>query len=357
MPVLPLLWDTRRAGTGRGLLGAAAFAAYAVMCVVLFAAAAAPSPLYARMQQEWGVSSGMIAAAFASYAGTLLLALLTLGSLAGHLGSRRVISVGMTGAAVSMLLLLAADSIIAVIVARGVQGASTGAVIGAIGAGIVRFAPGRRAAAGPVVAGLAPQLGSATGAVTAGCALQWVAKPGLTVFAAYAVLLALGAAAALVLPDDSPKRSGALASLRPRISVPSPARREFLGAVPLFVAGWMLGAFYLSLVPVILRNAGRDQHPATAGLVIGLFCVTAASGGVLAEFVRPRLLAIAGPSPWLGARSCWRSQQPAPPFRCLSWRRFSRPWASGRQTPPACGWLCRWRGRSAAASCFRPSTS
>jgi hypothetical protein len=59
--------------------------------VLLFCAAAAPSPLYGVYQAQWRFSAITLTAVFAIYALVLLLTLLVFGSVSDYLGRRRVI--------------------------------------------------------------------------------------------------------------------------------------------------------------------------------------------------------------------------------------------------------------------------
>ncbi len=278
----------------RGLSPGVSFVVYVLGSVAAFAAAAAPTPLYDRMQQDWEFPSGLLTAAFSIYAVTLLLALLCAGSLANHVGVRPVLVLGFTGTAISMLVLCFADSIGAVIAARGVQGAATGAVISALGAGIVRFAPSSRSSVGPTIAALAPQLGSALGAIGAAVALTLPTAPAPVVFGSYTFLLFGVAVVCVWLPEAQARAAGAWRSMLPSVAVPLCARAEFVRAAPLVISGWMLGALYLSLVPVIVRATLGGQVAMMGGLATGLFCLVAAGAGAFCGRMRPRTSAVWG---------------------------------------------------------------
>ena len=75
----------------------AAFWLVAATLAVLVSASSAPSPIFPVYQQEWGLSATTVTVVFAVYAGTLLLALLTVGSLSDHLGRRAVVVAGLAG--------------------------------------------------------------------------------------------------------------------------------------------------------------------------------------------------------------------------------------------------------------------
>jgi MFS family permease len=73
-------------------------------------------------------------------------------------------------------------------------------------------------------------------------------------------------------------RPGALASLRPDISVPRSARGTFARAAPCLVAVWALGGFYLSLGPSLAAQLSGSRNLVWGGvitfLLTGLGAVT-----------------------------------------------------------------------------------
>lgn len=69
----------------------------AVAAAITFAASgAAPTPLYHQYQQHFGLTPFMITIIFAAYVLSLLLALLTVGSLSDYIGRRRAILAALT---------------------------------------------------------------------------------------------------------------------------------------------------------------------------------------------------------------------------------------------------------------------
>ena len=73
-------WRTRRR-EDRRRSHAAAFAVVAAITATLVGASAVPTPLYAIYQERWALSTSQSTLAFGVYAVSLLLALLTVGSL------------------------------------------------------------------------------------------------------------------------------------------------------------------------------------------------------------------------------------------------------------------------------------
>src|SRR5204862_401420 len=95
----------------------------------------------------------------------------------------------------------------------------------------------------------------------------------------YAVLLALSAAEALILwymPETVTPKPGALASLRPHVSIPAKARRALMQVTPVTIASWALGGFYFSLMPSLVRVATGVTLPIVGGLVVSALTFTGA---------------------------------------------------------------------------------
>src|SRR5712664_1475329 len=56
------------------------------------------------------------------------------------------------------------------------------------------------------------------------------------------------------MPESMPPRAGAMASLRPRFSLPAATRQPILVAAPVLIAVWALAGFYGSLGPSLVRT-------------------------------------------------------------------------------------------------------
>ncbi|WP_329082753.1 MFS transporter [Streptosporangium sp. NBC_01469] len=250
----------RRVRLGSG----AAAVLLAVTLTTFMAAASAPTPLYAVYQGYWGFSSSVLTAVFAVYAVSLLMALLTVGSLSDHVGRRPVILGAVALETVAMAIFASADGVPALVVARVLQGFATGAATGALGAGLLDADRTR----GPLINSVAPALGLAAGGLGSSLLVQYLPAPTRTVFVVLIVAFVLQGAAILLLPESAGRRAGALASLRPHVSVPAGARRVLLMVTPITVAGWALGGFYLSLGPSLARGVTGSKSIVVGGLLV-----------------------------------------------------------------------------------------
>ena len=238
-----------------------------------------PSPLYRVYQQEFGFSSGLLTVVFAVYALALLVSLLVVGALSDHIGRRPVLVVGLVVQAAGMVLFMLADGVGWLLAARVVQGLATGAMTGAFGAALMDLQNRDRPLA-PVVNSATPGLGLGIGAVGAGLLVQFVPAPTEWVFGVLTGLFLLFAAGVLLfLPESSPRRPGALASLWPQVTVPPAQRRPFLLVMPCLAATWAFGGLAASLGPSLSADVfGIEDH------FVGTLGVAAINGtGVIAS--------------------------------------------------------------------------
>jgi MFS family permease len=98
----------------------------AITLLSFLAASTAPTPLYHLYQEQLQFSAAILTLVFAVYALSLLVALLTVGSLSDHLGRKPVIFTAVLLNIVAMLLFIQADSVGWLISARVLQGFATG---------------------------------------------------------------------------------------------------------------------------------------------------------------------------------------------------------------------------------------
>ena len=244
-----------------------AFWSIAALLVLVLTAAGVPSPLYRVYQEQFGFGAGVLTTIFAVYAFGLLAALLVVGGLSDHVGRRPVLAGALLLQAAAMVLFLLADGVGWLLAARVVQGLATGAMTGALGAALLDFQRTGRPL-GALINSVSPNVGLALGAVGAGLLVQFVAAPTDWVFGALTAVFVLGAGGVLLLPESSPRRPGALASLRPQVHVPAAQRRGVLVVLPVLAATWALGGLYASLGPSLVAGVFGIQDHLVGGLLI-----------------------------------------------------------------------------------------
>jgi MFS family permease len=268
----------------RTLPPGAAFAGAALTFAALYLAAGAPTPLLVVFQQEWGFAPWVLTVAFASYAIGLLAALLVVGQLSDYAGRRPVLIVALAVELLAMLMFAFAPGIGWVIAARAVQGIATGAATSAFTASIVEHAPAHRKRLGTIIGSVAPAGGLGLGALLTGVAVQFTRHASLIVFAALAVIMAVGGVLTALSAETAAPRPGAAHSLVPQVVVPVDARREFTAAVPVLLAAWMLSGLFLGLGPTIIQ----DLFGLHSGLLNGATVFVLPEAGAVAGFLLGR---------------------------------------------------------------------
>jgi MFS family permease len=267
-------------GPGR-MSRAAALWLNASLLVTFLAASTAPSPLYALYREAWGFSALTLTLVFASYAFALLGSLLFFGALSDHRGRREVVIVALLLEIASMLAFRHADSVAWLFGARLVQGAATGIATSAVAAGLLDIDRER----GAVLNSVSPLFGMGVGALGAGALAEFAPAPTRLVFDVLLAVLAVQALAAFWLPETVSRRPGALASMKPRLAIPTRARSTLWQLLPVNTAQWALGGFYSSLGPSLARIVTGLHSPLLGGGVVASLVLT---GAVAVLFVRTR---------------------------------------------------------------------
>jgi MFS family permease len=277
----------------RGYLpSSVAFYLQVSMLVSLLGASSAPTPLYRVYQSEWGFSPIAITVVFGVYAIAVLGALLTVGSLSDHIGRRPVLLAAIALQVVSLVVFATAGSVGALLVARIVQGLSTGAAIGALGAGLLDI----DRAKGTVANGVGAISGTASGALASALVVQFLPAPTHLVYILLIAVFLLQAVGVALMRETATPKAGALQSLRPQLAVPAGARRPLLFVAPALVAVWALAGFYGSLGPTVARVVTGSNSIVLGGLTLFTLAGAAAVTLFVIRSATPRAVLVLGTS-------------------------------------------------------------
>ena len=247
-------------------------AAFSLLVSILFsflAAGSALTPLWAHYETEWNLSPISVTIAFGVYAVALMAALLTVGSLSDHVGRRPVIIAALLVDAVAMAVFASAGGLGALLVGRILQGFATGAALGAVGAAVIDIDKER----GTRANGYAGLGGFALGALGSSLLVAYAPAPTRAVYLLLLVIFLIQSLGVALMAETTTSRPGALASLRPNVTLPRSARGPFLLTVPILVATWGLSGFFASLGPALIRLVAGSNS-----IVVGSLAVTAFSG-------------------------------------------------------------------------------
>ena len=257
----------------RRLPPTAAFLLLASLTVSFLAGSSAPTPLYGVYMAEWGLTPLMVTVIFGIYALAVLVALLVAGRLSDHLGRRPVLLVATLAQAVTMIVFMTATSVTGLLVARVLQGLTTGAALGAIGAGMIDLDKTR----GTVANAVAPPFGTATGAIVAGVLVQFLPFPTHLVYVVFGLVFIVQSLGLVFMTDSIAPRGGVLASLKPELALPRATREPLLLATPVLIAVWALAGFYGALSPLLVKGMLGVNTPLIGGLAL---FVVATFGGL-----------------------------------------------------------------------------
>lgn len=258
--------EVARSGTERRP-GTAALLLLASLVVSLLAASSAPTPIYAIYQAEWGFSPIITTIVFGSYAVSVLVSLLTLGKLSDHVGRKPVLLTALVVQAVTMVILATAGGVPALLAARAIQGVATGAAIGAIGAAMLDIDTKR----GQLTNALTPGIGTGSGALLSALLVTFLPAPTQLVYYVLLAVFLLQALGVAFMPETVTRAPGALASLKPEISLPRNVRAHVLAAAPVLFAAWAMAGLYGALGPALLGKLLGHNDTVLAGLLMVAF--------------------------------------------------------------------------------------
>ena len=231
----------RKPNVAKRALPPRAMAIFSLPAVLIAASRGAPTPLYRLYRPSMHLTPLLVTIVFSVYAVSLLAALLTVGGLSDYVGRRPVILGALLLNVAAMLLFATATDVAQLILARAVQGICVGTATTALGAAILDTDRAR----GPLLNSVTVFLGLMVGSLGSALLVTFAPDP---LHLVYEVLLGLTAVLIVVLrvmPETAAGKAGALASLRPYVSIPLQSRSMLLRLTPANIASWALGAFYL----------------------------------------------------------------------------------------------------------------
>jgi MFS family permease len=261
----------RPPGGRAGLGGTPALVLLASLIVSLLAASSAPTPLYAVYQQRWSFSPITTTIVYGVYALTVLASLLTLGRLSDYVGRRPVLLTALAVQVAAMVVFATAGGVDGLLIARVIQGLSTGAALGAIGAAMLDIDTER----GALANAMSPGLGSGSGALLSALLVQYLPAPTHLVYLALIGVFAVQAAGVALLRETVTASRVPAAALVPEVRLPRSVRGPILAAAPVVFAAWALGGLYGALGPALVHALTGSASVVLGGGSLTLLTVTA----------------------------------------------------------------------------------
>ena len=178
----------------------------------------------------------------------------------------------------------------ALLAARVVQGLSTGAALGAIGAAMLDM----DRELGTFANAVAPGMGSASGVILSALAVRFLPAPTHLIYLALIGVLALQAAAIAAMRETVSRVPGALASLRPEITLPRALRAPVLTAVPVLFAVWALAGLYGALGPALVHALTGSGEVVLGGLSLFVLAASAVVATIALRRAAARTVMLVG---------------------------------------------------------------
>src|SRR5882757_5528834 len=260
--------------------------------ILIAASSSAVTPLYRLYQQSMHLTPFWITVVFAVYVASLLVALLTVGGLSDYVGRRPVILAALLLNAGAMILFAEAREVGQLILARAVQGLAVGSGTTALGAAILDTNRAR----GPLLNSVTAFLGLTAGSLGAAALITFAPDPLHMVYEVLLGLTALMIALLWAMPESIQRKAGAVASLKPHVSVPRQSRSILVRLTPVNIASWALGGLYLSLMPTVVATTMGVASPWVGGVVVSALMLTAAIAVATFRHWQPRRLILTGTS-------------------------------------------------------------
>jgi len=291
LPADPFARRSRLRGRGgHRLSGRPAVFVLASLIVALLASSAAPTPLYAIYQAQWHFTPITTTVVFGVYAVAVLAGLLTMGQLSDHVGRRPVLLAAIGVHASSLVIFATATGVPELLSARVVQGLSTGAALGAIGAAMLDM----DRELGTFANAVAPGMGTASGAILSALAVRFLPDPTHLIYLALIGVFALQAIAIAAMRETVSRAPGALASLRPEITLPRALRAPVLTAVPVLFAVWALAGLYGALGPALVHALTGSGNVVLGGLSLFVLAASAVVAIIVLRRAPARTVMLAG---------------------------------------------------------------
>ena len=257
--------------------------------LVVFAAAAAPIPLYSTYQEAIGITDSEVSLTIVFYLVGCMVVLFFIGKLSDAFGRRPLTAVSLGLCILGCALFMGLDSGLGLQLARFVQGLSAAFAMSATCAYVVDSAYDRYRTLGIAISSCGSLIGITIGSLATGLIGSALADAGVV----YVVLIVWAALVLVALPfvhETVPKarRIPPRQAIHPILSIPKSVRGMYPIAAGLYICMWGVGMFFQSLsstVSVAYFGAAGTLIPS---LVLAASMAPSILGGPLDARLAPK---------------------------------------------------------------------
>jgi hypothetical protein len=141
---------------------------------------------------------------------------------------------------------------------------------------------------------VAPGMGSASGVIVSALAVRFLPDPTHLIYLALIGVLVLQAAAIALMRETVSPAPGALASLRPEITLPRALRAPVLTAVPVLFAAWALAGLYGALGPALVHTLTGSDDVVLGALSLFVLAASAVAATIALRRAAARTVMLTG---------------------------------------------------------------
>lgn len=248
----------------------------------IYAAAAAPIPLYVFYQQNIGITNTYLSITAAIYFIGTVSALLIFPRISNYLGRRLVILIIILLSITGCIIFINLQNILMFMIGRFIQGISCGMASSTVAAYIMDISSGELLNVGTIITGNAPMLGLAVGAMGSGILKQYEVGTTATIFQIIIISLLISSVLIIIGKETVEKSKGALYSLIPQIKIPENIRSFLPAASTVFIGTWAIGGFYQAFSASMALEQFGTVNTVIAAAIFTCLQLPSLLGGILA---------------------------------------------------------------------------
>lgn len=266
---------------------AGGFVVATISLLFVFAAGASSIPLYNTYQRVDHVTDTDFSIATVAYFVCAVFGLLVLGRLSNYLGRRPVTIAALLLAVAGTLTLTMVDGVTPLLIGRVLQGIAAGLATSAITAYVVDTAPQEPKWAVATITSAGPAVGLSIGVFASALLVEFAPFPRVLTYVVFAAILIVCVILISTRAETVQRRPGVIASLVPKLVIPSGAGRYLPVAASICFSTWALGGYVTAFGPSVAAGYLQSTSAVLAAGVFACYMAPTALGGPLSTRLRP----------------------------------------------------------------------
>ena len=263
------------------------FISSTISLVIIFAASAAPIPLYAHYADAMNLTKGQLSLTAVMYFVSTVIALVFLARISNYYGRKISIYIVLLLGIIGCLSFIFVNSIEFLLLGRFMQGLACGLASSSIIAFIIDNEPPHLKGLATSIGSAGPNFGLAVGAVICGITTQRFPDVLNSIFIILISLLLICFILIILSKETMPPQKGIFKSFIPQIKAPNNIRKLLLPAGATFAASWSVGGFYQAYSATIAIQIFHLNDTFMASLAFVSFIAPIALGAAITQNLNP----------------------------------------------------------------------